>query len=64
MEGLEGRHRDANGRIEEKHGNTKMKNLKEQYPRLKHFRDEDTLSEVRERHGVDSLDGLLRKLGK
>jgi hypothetical protein len=64
MEGLDGRHRDANGRIEEKHGNTKMKNLKGQYPRLKHFRDEDTLSEVRDRYGAESLDDLLRKLGR
>jgi len=39
MTGLDGRHRDRDGRIEKKHGNTKMKNLKDQYPELKHFRD-------------------------
>jgi hypothetical protein len=62
--GLDGRHSDKNGRIEEKHGNTKMKNLKEQYPELKNFRNDDTLGEIRERHGVDSLDALIRKMKK
>jgi hypothetical protein len=62
-EALDGRHRDADGRIERKHGNTKIKNLKDQYPELKSFRNEDTLGEVRDRYGVDSLDALLRELG-
>jgi len=61
-QGLDGRHRDEDGRIERKHGNTKIKNLKDQYPELKNFRNEDTLGEVRERYGVDSLDALLREL--
>jgi hypothetical protein len=61
-DGLDGRHRDRSGRIEEKHGNTKIKNLKDDYPELKNFRNEDTLSDVRDRYDVDSLDGLLRKL--
>jgi hypothetical protein len=60
--GLDGRHRGEDGDIERKHGNTKIKNLKEQYPELKNFRNEDTLGDVRDRYGVDSLDGLLRKL--
>ena len=60
--GLDGRHRDRDGRISEKHGNTKMKNLKPIYPELKNFRDEDTLGKVRSRNGVDSLDGLLKKV--
>lgn len=59
--GLDGRHRDKDGRISEKHGNTKMKNLKPLYPELKKFRDEDTLGQVRDRNGVDSLDALLKK---
>ncbi len=46
-EGLDGRRRNKNGRISEKHGNTKMKNLKQDYPALKHFGNEDTLSTVR-----------------
>lgn len=62
MEGLDGRHRDKDGRISAKHGNTKMKTLKEQYPEFKHFRNDDTLSEVRDRYDADSLDDLLRKL--
>ena len=60
--GLDGRHRDADGRISEKHGNTKIKNLKDEYPKLKNFRNEDTLGEVRDRYGADSLDDLLRKI--
>jgi len=39
-----------------------MKNLKPIYPELKNFRDEDTLGKVRSRNGVDSLDGLLKKV--
>jgi len=62
MEGLDGRHRDKDGRISEKHGNTKIKNLKDQYPELKHFRDEDTLGQVRDRYDAESFDDLLRKL--
>jgi hypothetical protein len=46
MAGLDGRHRDENGRIEKKHGNTKIKNLKGEYPELKNFRNEDTLGKV------------------
>ena len=63
-EGLDGRHRDKNGRISEKHGNTKMKNLKPVYPELKNFGNEDTLSTVKERQGVDTLDQLLKKVRK
>ena len=62
MAGLDGRHRDQDGQISAKHGNTKIKNLKDQYPELKNFHNEDTLGEVRDRYGVDSLDGLLAKL--
>jgi hypothetical protein len=39
-----------------------MKNLKDDYPDLKHFHNEDTLAEVKERQGVESLSQLLRKL--
>jgi hypothetical protein len=51
-------------RIEKKHGNTKIKNLKGEYPELKNFRNEDTLGKVLGRHGVESLDALLDKLRK
>jgi hypothetical protein len=62
MEGLDGRHRDKNGQIERKHGNTKMRTLKPEYPELKNFRNDDTLGQVRARYGVESLDALLEKL--
>jgi hypothetical protein len=62
MQELDGRHRNKNGRISEKHGNTKIKNLKDQYSELKRFQNEDTLSQVRDRFGADSLDDLLRIL--
>ena len=62
MEGLDGRHGDKNGQIERKHGNTKMRTLKPEYPELKNFRNDDTLGQVRARYGVESLDGLLEKL--
>ena len=61
MEGLDGRHRDKNGQIERKHGNTKMRTLKPEYPELKNFRNDDTLGQVA-RYGVESLDALLEKL--
>jgi hypothetical protein len=59
---LDDRHRDVNGKISHKHGNTKIKNLKDLYPELKNFRNEDTLGAVRDRYGVTSLDALLREL--
>jgi hypothetical protein len=62
MEGLDGRHRNKNGQIERKHGNTKMRTLKPEYPELKNFRNDDTLGQVRARYGVESLDALLEKL--
>ena len=64
MAGLDGRHRDENGRIERKHGNTKIKNLKGEYPELRNFRNEDTLGKVLGRQGVESLDALLDKQRK
>ena len=39
----------------------RMKNLKPNYPELKNFGNEDTLSTVKERQGVDTLDELLKK---
>lgn len=62
MKGLDARHRDQDGTISRKHGNTKIKNLKGDYPELKAFRNEDTLAGLRTRYGAESLDGLLRKL--
>ena len=61
MEGLDGRHRDRDGRIQKKRSDTKMKNLKREYPELKNFDNESTLGEVCERQGVADLDQLLTK---
>jgi len=61
MQGLDGRHRDRDGRIQKKRSDTKMKNLKAEYPELKNFGDESTLGEVCERQGVADLDQLLKK---
>jgi hypothetical protein len=62
VSGLDGRHRNENGRIERKRGDTKIENLKNQYPELKRFPGNATLRELRDRFAVDTLDGLLRVL--
>ena len=62
MQGLDGRHRDKDGEIEKKHGNTKMKNLQGHYSVLNQFRGSTRLGSVEKRYGVDSLDGLIKKL--
>jgi len=62
MAGLDGRHRNEDGRIERKRGDTKIENLKDQYPELKSFPDKATLKEIRTQYNVDSLDALLRAL--
>jgi hypothetical protein len=62
MAGLDGRHRNEDGRIERKRGDTKIENLKDQYSELKSFPDNTTLEEIRTQYNVDSLDALLRAL--
>lgn len=64
MSGIDDRHRNENGRIERKHGNSKIGNMKDQYPELKNFPDDATLGELRSRYSVDSLDALIRELRK
>ena len=61
-EGLVGRHRDANGQISEKHGNTKVATLREQYGAefLSDWRSDTHLETVREETGK-SLSQLLRE---
>jgi hypothetical protein len=39
-----------------------MSTLKETYPELRNFRNDDTLTEVKKRQGVDTLDQLLHKV--
>ncbi len=62
MSGLDGRHRNQDGRIEKKRGDTRIRNLKAQYPELEKFPDDATLGELRDRYHVESLDALLREL--
>ncbi len=62
MAGLDDRHRNEDGRIERKRGDTKVKNLKALYPEFQDFPDETRLGDLRARYGVDSLDALRRKL--
>lgn len=62
MAGLDGRHRNEDGRIERKRGDTKIENLKYQYPELRRFPDTATLGEIRTQYNVDSLDALLQAL--
>jgi hypothetical protein len=64
MNGLDGRHRDKNGEIEKKHGNTKIKNLKPVYPQFKGIHGDTTLGTVERRLKVKSLDEVLKKLSK
>ncbi len=60
MKGLDGRHRDKNGQIEKKHGNTKIKNLVGDYPILKKYNNENRLAAIERRLKVDSLDEVLK----
>jgi len=55
-QGLDDRSRDEDGRIREKSGATKMKTLAEKYPELQVFNPEATLSGVRQRYGVRTID--------
>ena len=49
--GLDDRHRDKNGEIDQKHGNTKNKNLSKPIPG---FGPETTLNTMREKTGKTS----------
>jgi hypothetical protein len=61
--GLDGRHRDADGQISRKHGNTKVGTLRETYGAdfAPGVRADAHLDTVLRREGVDSLSQLLRK---
>ncbi len=59
-QGLDGRQRDEDGRIREKSGATKIKNLTGKYPELEVFSPEATLTGIRDRYGVKSLDEIRR----
>ncbi|HUN42791.1 MAG TPA: hypothetical protein VMU81_21065 [Acetobacteraceae bacterium] len=61
--GLDGRHRDANGRISEKHGNTRVDTLREIYGEgfAAGIRGDAHLRTVLERTGAPSLSQSLKK---
>jgi hypothetical protein len=58
--GLDNRAEDKNGRIREKNGATKIANLVGQYPELQAFTQDATLTGVKKRHGLESLDQVRR----
>ena len=64
MKGLDNRSRDKDGEIHEKRGDTLMKNLWDDYPVLEQFRGNMRLDTLRDKYDVDTLDQLLKKLGK
>jgi hypothetical protein len=61
--GLDGRHRDADGRISEKHGNTRMGTLRETYGDgfAAGVRGDAHLRTVLDRTGASSLSKLVKK---
>jgi hypothetical protein len=63
--GLDRRHRDADGRIERKHGNTLLGTLRETYRKsfAADFRADAKLSTVLQRTGYSSLTRLVNKGG-
>lgn len=60
--GLDGRHRDLNGRISEKHGNTRVDTLRETYGDkfAEGIRGDAHLSTLLDRTGSSSLSDYLR----
>jgi hypothetical protein len=63
-ERLDGRHRDENGQIQRKRGDTLMSTLQQTYPELKRFPGSAELGDVLQSQNADSLSELLRKLRK
>lgn len=61
--GLDGRHRDANGEIRHKNGNTRVDTLRETYGDdfAKRFRGDMKLNTLLERTSSKSLSVFLRK---
>lgn len=61
--GLDGRHRDVDGRISEKHGNTRVDTLRETYGEdfAPGVRGDAHLRTVLDRTGAPSLSKLLKK---
>jgi len=64
--GLDGRHRDNDGEIHKKRGDTQLGTLRKEYGEdlLKGTRSDARLDTILDRKGVNSLDQLLREEGK
>ena len=58
--GLDNRSEDKNGRIREKNGASKMGNLSKEYPILKVFNRDATLTGIKQRHQLKSLDEVIK----
>jgi hypothetical protein len=63
-DGLDGRSRDDDGRIREKSGAARMGNLAEKYPEMRVFDPNATLSGIRSRYGVESIDEVRELVRK
>lgn len=66
VNGLDGRHRDQDGRISAKHGNTRVDTLRETYGNnfASGVRGDAHLSTLLDRTGSSSLSDYLRNQGK
>jgi hypothetical protein len=64
--GLDGRHRDKDGGIHKKRGDTQLGTLRKEYGEdlLKGTRSDMRLDTILEQNGLNSLDQLLREEGK
>lgn len=63
--GLDDRYQTIHGPVERKHRNTTLETLRETYPGLLPGRRADIhLGTLMDEYRVDSLNGLLRALGK
>ena len=60
--GLDGRHRDKNGQISRKHGNTLVGELRKHYGSKvpQELKDDETLSDVLARYSQQSLSHMLK----
>jgi hypothetical protein len=64
--GLDGRHRDQDGEIHKKRGDTQLGTLRKEYGEdlLKGTRSDTRLDTILEREGLETLGQLLRQEGK
>jgi hypothetical protein len=58
------RSRDQDGTFREKRGDTRVEHLKTTYPEFRNVNGNTKLGTLKERLGVDSLDGVRRALRK